>query len=138
MATNIIQHHRQFDFETFFKNVKSQYIGLDYHDYLNFLHTYGEKHSFIGQAEGDDRVKKALRNAIASDESEETVNRATSLMINVIHSSEAEYPLMMNEIQYLNNFIAGISDNCDITWGLSVDSNLGNAVKVIILANVNQ
>lgn len=57
-------------------------------------------------------------------------------MINVVRSSEAEYPLMMDEMQYLNEFITGVSDNCDVTWGLSEDSSLGNAVKVIILANV--
>ena len=134
MATNFIQH--PFDFETFFENIKSQYIGLDYHDYLNFLHTDGVIHSFIGQAEGEDRVKNALRNAIASDEAEEIINRATSLMINVLRSSEAERPLMMEEMQYLNEFIAGASDKCDITWGLSEDSTIGNTVKAIVLANV--
>ncbi len=136
MATNFIQHHQPFDFETFFENIKSQYIGLDYHDYLNFLHTDGVIHSFIGQAEGEDRVKNALRNAIASDEAEEIINRATSLMINVLRSSEAERPLMMEEMQYLNEFIAGASDKCDITWGLSEDSTIGNTVKAIVLANV--
>lgn len=136
MATNFIQHHQPFDFETFFENIKSQYIGLDYHDYLNFLHTDGVIHSFIGQAEGEDRVKNALRNAIASDEAEEIINRATSLMINVLRSSEAERPLIMEEMQYLNEFIAGASDKCDITWGLSEDSTIGNTVKAIVLANV--
>lgn len=136
MATNFIQHHQPFDFETFFENIKSQYIGLDYHDYLNFLHTDGVIHSFIGQAEGEDRVKNALRNAIASDEADEIINRATSLMINVLRSSEAERPLMMEEMQYLNEFIAGASDKCDITWGLSEDSTIGNTVKAIVLANV--
>lgn len=136
MATNIIQHHQQFDFAAFFENIKSQYIGLDYNDYLNFLHTDGVIHSFIGQVEGEDRVKNALRNAIASDEAEEIINRATSLMINVLRSSEAERPLMMEEMQYLNEFIAGASDKCDITWGLSEDSTIGNTVKAIVLANV--
>ena len=130
MATNFIQHHQPFDFETFFENIKSQYIGLDYHDYLNFLHTDGVIHSFIGQADF------SFRNAIASDEAEEIINRATSLMINVLRSSEAERPLMMEEMQYLNEFIAGASDKCDITWGLSEDSTIGNTVKAIVLANV--
>ena len=136
METNIIQHHQPFDFETFFENIKSQYIGLDYHDYLNFLHADGEKHSFIGQAECEERVKNALGNAIVSDEAEEIINRATALMINVIRSSEAEHPLMMEEMQYLNEFIAGVSENCDVTWGLSEDSTIGDAVRVILLANV--
>lgn len=137
MVTKIIQHHELFDFESFFENVKSQYIGLDYHDYLNFMHTDGEKHSFIGRAEWKDRVKNALENAIASDEAVEIINRASSVMINMIRSSEAQRPLTMEEMQYLNEFIIGFSDDCNVTWGLSEDSALGNAVKVIILTNVN-
>ncbi|ROS86247.1 hypothetical protein EEL34_09570 [Muribaculaceae bacterium Isolate-039 (Harlan)] len=136
MATNIIQHHQQFDFAAFFENIKSQYIGLDYNDYLNFLHTDGEKHSFIGRAEWKDRVKNALENAIASDEAVEIINRATSVMINVMRSSGAERPLTVYEVQYLNEFISGFPENCDVTWGLSEDSTLGNAVKAIILVNV--
>ena len=136
MATNIIQHHELFDFESFFENIKSQYIGLDYHDYLNFMHTDGEKHSFIGRAEWKNRVKNALENAIASDEAVEIINRASSVIINIIRSSEAVRPITIEEIQYLNELISGFSENCNVTWGLSEDSSLGNAVKVIILANV--
>ena len=135
MATNIIQHHQQFDFEAFFENIKSQYIGLDYQDYLNFMHTDGEKHSFMGRAEWKGRLKNAIENAIASDEAVEIINRATSVMINVIRSSEAERPMTVYEVQYLNEFISGFPENCDVTWGLSEDSTLGNAVKAIILVN---
>ena len=136
MATNIIQHHQQFDFEAFFENIKSQYIGLDYQDYQNFMHTDGEKHSFMGRAEWKGRLKNAIENAIASDEAVEIINRATSVMINVIRSSEAERLMTVYEVQYLNEFISGFPENCDVTWGLSEDSTLGNAVKAIILVNV--
>lgn len=57
MAQDIIQHHEPFDFESFFEGIKSQYIGIDYHDFSNFLHTAGKKHSFMGSAGGKDRVK---------------------------------------------------------------------------------
>ena len=137
METNIIQHHRQFDFDSFFENIKSQYIGLDYHDYMDFLHTDGEKHSFIGQAECEERVKNAIENAIASNEADEIIEHASSVMITVIRSSMAERPLRVEDMQYLSEFIRGNSANCDVTWGLSEDSSLGNAVKVIILANLN-
>lgn len=138
MVTNIIQHHEPFDFGPFFDNFKSQYIGIDYHDYLNFLHTDGEKHSFIGQAEWKDRVEKALRNAIVSEEAMEIIYRASTVMITIIHSSEAECLLTMKEMQYLNVFVTGFSENCDVVWRLAEDSTLGNTVKGVILANVNK
>ena len=53
-----------------------------------------------------------------------------------MRSSGAERPLTVYEVQYLNEFISGFPENCDVTWGLSEDSTLGNAVKAIILVNV--
>ena len=137
MTKTIIQHHELFDFESLFENIKSQYIGLDYHDYLTFLHTDGEKHSFIGQAEWKGRVENALRNAIASDEAVEIINKASTVIIIIIRSSEAKRPLTMEDMQYLNEFITRFSENCDVVWGLAEDSSLGNVVKVVLLANVN-
>ncbi len=138
MAANIIQHHAPFDFASFFENIKSQYIGLDHHDYLNFIHSEGEKHSFMGCAEWNDRVKYALSNAVASDEVVEIINRASSVMITIIRSSKAERPLTMMEMQYISEFIKGFSEKCDIVWGLAEDSTLNNVVKVIIFANVSR
>ncbi len=138
MVKNTIQHHEPFDFGAFFDNIKSQYIGIDYHEYLNFLHADGEKHSFIGQAEWKDRVEKTLKNAIAYEDAVEIINRASTVMITIIHSSEAECPLTMEEMQYLNEFVTGFSENCNVVWGLAEDSSIGNTVKVVILANVNK
>lgn len=138
METDIIQHHVPFDFKAFYEKVNSKYIGIDYHDYLSFLHTEGEKHSFMGYAEWEDRVKNALGNAIASDGAMEIINSASSVMITIIRSSEAERPLTMEEMQYLNEFITRFSENSDVVWGLTEDATLGNTVKVIILANCNK
>ena len=138
MATNIIQHHEPFDFDQLFENIRSQYIGIDYNDYLTFLHTDGEKHSFIGRAEWKSRVENALGNAMASDEVVEIINRASSVMITIIRSSEAERPLTVDEMQYLNEYFTGFPENCDVIWGLAKDSTLGNAVKVIILVNIKK
>ena len=132
------KHHEPFDLGSFFENIKSQYIGLDYHDYLTFLHIDGEKHSFMGCAECKDRIENALGNAIASGEGVEIINRASNVIITIIRSSKAESPLTVKEVQYLNEFIKGFSENCAVSWGLAEDPALGNAVKVIILANVNK
>lgn len=138
MALTIIQHHKPFDFESFFEDIRSQYIGIDYHDYLTFLYTDGEKHSFMGQAEWKGRVESALGNAMASDKAVEIINRASSVMITIIRSSAAERPLTVDEVQYFNEYIAGLPEDCDVVWGLAEDSTLGNAVKVILLANVRE
>lgn len=138
MATEIIQHHEPFDFESFIKTIRSEYVGLDYGDYSGFLHSDGEKHSFIGCAEWKNRVEIALGNAIASDEAVEIINRASSAIITIFRSSEAERPVTMAEVQYLNEFITGFPENCEVVWGLAEDSTLGNAIKAIILVNIKE
>lgn len=135
MAQDIMQHHESFDFESFFEGIKSQHVGLDYHDFDNFLQTAGEKHSFIGSAGGADRVKVALENAIASDEAAEIINHASAVMIIIIRSSEAERTVTMEEIGYLNKFANGIPENCDMVWGLAEDISLSDTIKTIILVN---
>lgn len=135
MAKDIIQHHEQFDFDTFFKNISSRYINLDYEDFSNFLHTPGEKHSFIGCAEGKERLKDALNNALAAEDTAEIFDHASSVMITIIHSAENERPLSVQEIDCLNDFIARFSENCDMVWGIAEDSSLGNMIKIIVLVN---
>lgn len=137
MAQDIIQHHEPFDFESFFEGIKSQYIGLDYNDFSNFLHTVGGKHSFMGSAEGKDRVKVALENIMASDEAAEIINHASSVMLTLIRSSETSDQVTMDEIGYLSEFISGLPNNCDVVWGIAEDDSLGNTIKTIIIVNTN-
>lgn len=92
----------------------------------------------MGHAEWKGRVENALGNAMASDEAVEIINRASSVMITIIRSSEAERPLTVEEVQYLNEYFTGFPENCDVVWGLADDSSLGNAVKVIILVNIKK
>lgn len=135
MITNIIQHHELFDFESFYQTVKAVYINIDYQDFATFMIQDGEKHSFMGRGEWKDRIETALGSAIASDEAVEIINRASSVMITIVRSPEAERPLLMEEMQFLQDFISGLPSECDIVWGIADDPSLGNEVKAIILVN---
>ncbi len=136
MTTKIIQHHDSFDFEMFYGTIKAGYIGIDYEDFAYFMNHDGEKHSFIGRAEGKDRLKNAIERAIACDEAVKNLNRASLIMITVVRSPEAELPLLMDEMQYVNEFADGLPSDCDVIWGFADDNSLGNEVKVILLAAV--
>lgn len=136
MTKDIIQHHKAFDFELFFKEIKSGYVGLDFGDFCNFLHAADEIHSFKGCAEWKDRVKNALENAIASDEAVEIINRASSVMLTIVRNPEAERPVSMEEVQFLNDFVSGFPNDCNMVWGLADEASLGNAVEVILLVSV--
>lgn len=136
MTMNIEQHHPAVDFEAFFREVKSNYIGVDYVDYSKFLQTTGEKHSFIGYAQGVDRIKKALAQAISVAGAREILSRASALLIVIVRSPDAERPLKVEELKGLQNFAADMPANCDVVWGFAEDDFIGDACKVIILVNV--
>lgn len=136
MTKDIIQHHEAIDFESFFKEIKSGYIGLDFEDFCKFLHSANEIHSFIGRSECKDRVKSALESAIASDEAVEIINRASSVMMTIVRNPKAERPVSMEEVQHLNDFVSGFPNDCNVVWGLADDYSLGNVVKVLLLVEV--
>lgn len=138
MATDIIQHHTHIDFDSLFENIKSRYVGIDYNDFSNFLHLSGEKHSFVGCADWKERVKNAFENAVGSDEAVGIISRASSVMITIIRSDKAERPLAVEEVKYLNEYVSGLPENCEVVWGLAEDDTLGNRIKVLLLVNITK
>ncbi len=130
---NIIQHHEPFDFEKFYETIKAGYIGIDYQDFSFFMNLDGEKHSFIGSSDSNDRVRNALEKAIACEDAGAALKRASAVMITVIRSPETERPLMMDEMLCINEFITGLPEGCDVVWGLADDLSSGDEVKIILL-----
>ncbi len=61
----------------------------------------------------------------ASDEAVEIINRASSVMITILRSSDAERPVTMEEVQYLSEFVTGFPENCEL---------YGVLPKIILLA----
>ena len=136
MTTDIIQHHTHVDFESIFEEYRPHNVNIDLDDFSNFLRIPGVKHSFMGCAESKNRVRDAIKNAIGSDEAAEIVSRASSVMVVIIRSSEANCPLTIREMQYLNEFVEGLPKNSEVECSLAEDVTLGNAIKVVVLANI--
>lgn len=134
MESNIIQHHEYFDFESFYETIRKGYISIDNHDFDLFMNTEGVKHSFIGMADGENRIHDALTGILSSDS--DIIRQASTMIITVIRSLEAKQPLSIKEMQFITDFLSNLSSGCEVIWGLTDDSSLGNKVKVIILINI--
>lgn len=134
MATDIIQHHGPFDFKTFYENISSGYVGIDYHDFETFMLSKGTKHSFIGESKGANRIQDASANAFSGNE--DIIRQASSMLITVVRSPVASQPLMMEEMQFMNEFLSSLPDGCDVIWGLADESSLENGVRIIVLVNL--
>lgn len=132
MTTDIIQHHESFDFDSFYEAVRSRYVGIDRRDFECFMAGEGERHSFIGHAGGSERIREALTDAMASDRAG-IVSNASAVMMTIVRSPEAEHPLHMDEMQYVTEFLSGLPEGCEFTWGLADDPTLGNEVRVMLL-----
>ena len=133
---NVIQHHPPFDFDKFFRNEASKYINIDYNDYQTLFKEEGEVHSFIGESDSDYRVKDAIANAVASNEVERILGMVKAAMIIIVHSSDAQRPLAMDEIQAVTVFVSNLPESCDVVWGTSQDQTIGNTVKFMLLVRI--
>lgn len=134
MDLNIIQHHEVFDFKTFYESVRSGYIGIDFKDFETFMQTDGVKHSFIGKSDGSNRIQDACANALYGHE--EIVKPASSMMITIVRSPDATNPLKMEGMLFMNEFISTLPDGCDVIWGMTDDSSLGNEIRIMVLVNI--
>lgn len=133
---NVIQHHPPFDFDKFFQNEASKYINIDYNDYQTLFKEEGEVHSFIGESDSDYRVKDAIANAVASNEVERILGMVKAAMIIIVHSSDAQRPLAMDEIQAVTVFMSNLPEGCDVVWGTLQDQTIGNTVKFMLLVRI--
>lgn len=138
MERNIIQHHPAIDFDRYFRNLNNGFVGIDYNDYLSFFKDGVQTHSFIGVADGENRVARAVADAVGSHGAANLLANADSLMLVVHHSPESERPLATAEMTGLSEFVARLPENCNVTWCLTNDEKLGDAVKVLVLMNVNR
>lgn len=132
----ITQHHEPVDFDKFYETMRSRYIGIDYRDYETFMRTEGEKHSFIGVADGTNRMRDALANAVSNDK--EIVGKATSLMVTVLLAPEMERPIGIQEVKGMIDFVSDTLPDIQFVWGFADGASLGDKVKVIALVNIGE
>lgn len=87
----------------------------------------------MGRASGEKRVERAIQNALhspllyGSD-----ITHAKRILFN-IYSSEEE-PIMVPEMQEIDEFFDSLNPNIEVIWGISTDSTIGEDAKVTILA----
>lgn len=131
----IIQHHEEIELEAMYKDIETRSEGLDCQDFNDFMLREGEKHSFIGRDDSNDRIRKAMQEIIGNEACRELLKNATAVMITAFHSPGSERPLHVDEIGCMHDFVQGLPSDCDAVWRLETDASLGNAIKIIMLIN---
>jgi len=113
----------------------SGYINLDISDVKTTLKDKGPALINSGTASGNNRITKAIENAIQSPLTDHyNVFDAKRILFHI--SSSESTPLLAQELEEIGNFISHFNskDNIDVIWGAAIDESLGENVKVILLA----
>lgn len=111
-------------------------VGLDFCDVSNVLRNGGVAIMSTGFGKGEKRVTKAIEEALYSPLiNNNNVYRAHKIILAITINPDPKYALRMEEVGEVNEFMAKFSDNIETKWGLVTDENMGEQVKITILAS---
>ena len=111
-------------------------INLDFNDVKTVLQDGGVAIMSTGYGEGEDRVKKAIDDALNSPLlNDNDVFNSKKILLSIAFNEERDGKdnFMMEEMNYVHDFMNKFGD-FEIKWGVATDPELGKKVKVTILA----
>ena len=111
---------------------KPGYINTDFTDVYNTLIGGGASIISVGMASGENRVANAIHQALHSPLINTDVHGATRLLLQIYCSTE--HAMIMSEIDQIHDFVREVGDDVEVQWGASLDEDLGENVRVTIIA----
>ncbi len=108
-------------------------IDLDFRDVETTMRDGGGAIMAMGRASGEGRVERAIQNALnspllyGSD-----ITKAKRILFNIYSSDES--PIMVPEMQEIDDFFDKLDPKIEVIWGISTDNSIGEDAKVTILA----
>ncbi|MDE6150904.1 MAG: cell division protein FtsZ [Prevotella sp.] len=108
-------------------------IDLDFRDVEATTRNGGGAIMAMGRASGEKRVERAINNALDSPLLYgNDIKKAQRILFNIYSSEDA--PVMVPEMQEIDDFFDQLDPNIEVIWGISTDNSLGEDTKVTILA----
>jgi cell division protein FtsZ len=106
-------------------------INVDFADVRTILSEAGTAVMGIGRASGEDRADQAAQRAISSSMLETSMEGARGVLLTIAGPSE----MTLHEVNQAAMVVAEHSDaDADIIFGAVVDDNLGEEIKVTVIA----
>ncbi len=111
-------------------------INLDFQDVKTVLENGGVALMSTGYAEGENRVSKAIDEAIKSPLlNNNDIFNSKKVLLNINFSdAEESQQFTMEEMNEVHNFMSKFSKNVEVKWGMATDPALGNRIKITLLA----
>ena len=108
------------------------YINTDFADVYNTLKNGNVAIMSVGTANGENRISKAIHEALYSPLVNSDVCGATRLLLQIYTTTPNA--LIMSEIDQIHSFVSEIGDDVEVQWGASIDETLEDNVRVTIIA----
>ena len=110
------------------------YINLDFSDVKTTLKDGGVAIISTGVGEGENRVEKAIQDALNSPLLNNTdIVHAQKVLLNISISEKNNF--LMDEINGIHEFMHSINPDVTVIWGCDLDNSLENKVKITLLAS---
>ena len=108
-------------------------VNLDFADVKTILKDGGVAIMSTGFGEGENRVTKAIDDALHSPLlNNNDIFNAKKVMLNVSFCPTSE--LMMEEMNEIHEFMSNFREGVEVIWGVAVDNSLDTKVKITVLA----
>lgn len=112
---------------------KNGYINVDFADVYTTLKQGGRTIMNFGQASGENRVTKAIHEAMNTPLLFEYDVKKTKKVLIAIYTSRTN-EITAIETSEIKEFMKTLDDEIDFIWGAFFDDNLGDEVKITLLA----
>ena len=107
-------------------------VNLDFADVKTILKDGGVAIMSTGFGEGENRVTKAIDDALHSPLLNNNIFNAKKVMLNVSFCPTSE--LMMEEMNEIHEFMSKFREGVEVIWGVAMDNALESRVKITVLA----
>jgi len=111
-------------------------INLDFQDVKTVLENGGVALMSTGYGEGENRVSRAIDEAIKSPLlNNNDIFNSKKVLLNINFSdAEESQQFTMEEMNEVHNFMSKFSKEVETKWGMATDPTLGNKIKITLLA----
>ncbi len=113
----------------------TSYINLDFADVTTIMKDAGYAHMGIGAAKGKDKAEFASMAAISSPLLETNITGATGVLVCITASEDIEF----DAVNVASELIRKEADEqANIIWGVNIDPNLHDEIRVTVIATRKQ
>ena len=109
------------------------YIGLDFADVKRVLENGRVAVMNTGEAEGETRIEDAINQALDSALINCDITTSQKILLN-FYCAERENQISVGEFEQIDRFVEKMRETTDVIWGVTFDDDLGEKVKVTLIA----